>query len=292
MKVGVCLSNYGKSSVDSLREVSLECESLGYDSIWLTDHILMSSGSGTPYERFFESVTTASYLSALTKRVKIGFSVLIVPMRNPVIVAKQLAMIDVLSGGRLILGVGAGWNEQEFKNLGVSFEERGRRLDDSLRLIRNLWSGDREFHGKYIDQSFEDIIFEPRPIQKRLEIWVGGTSVAAMKRAIRLGDAWHPIVTPIADFRRMIEQFRAIPGGEDTAIGARIGLDMRAHSLNTSFRGFKQVQFCGNLDKDKTLMNQLVNLGLDYLVVTPDARGVATVSDQVHSLRRFARQFL
>jgi len=107
---------------------------------------------------------------------------------------------------------------------------RARGFDDSLRLIRKLWSDDGEFHGNYIEQSFKAAVFEPRPIQKKLEIWVGGTSLPAMKRAVRLGDAWRPTVAPIDDFRRMIERFRKIPGAKDTPVRAGIGLDMKTLS--------------------------------------------------------------
>src|SRR5213593_2471418 len=138
MKLGVCVPNYGETcSVEALRTVAAEAEKQGYDSIWCTDHVLMPKNSGTPYEKVFESVTTLAYLAATTNRLRLGISSLITPMRNPVVVAKQLATIDNLSNGRLILATSAGWNETEFSHLGSNFHNRGKRLDGSIQLIKD-----------------------------------------------------------------------------------------------------------------------------------------------------------
>src|SRR6266849_334480 len=198
MKFGVCVPNYGESSsTEALRDVALEAERAGCDSLWTTDHILMPKNSGTPYERIFDSITTLAYLAAVTDKVKLGISSLIIPMRNPVLIANQLATVDNISHGRLMLAAGAGWNEKEFAHLGSNFHNRGKRLDASLRLIRALWGGETSFKSRILGLEFSDAVFEPHPIQKRLSIWIGGTSKAAMKRAATLGDAWHPNVQPL-----------------------------------------------------------------------------------------------
>src|SRR5436309_7638947 len=131
-------------------------------------------------------------------------------IRNPVVVAKQLATIDNLSGGRLMLATGAGWNEKEFAHLGSNFHNRGKRLDASIRLIRSLWRGETNFKSRVLGIEFSDAVFEPRPIQKHLSIWIGGTSKAAMKRAATLGDAWHPNVQPLDQFTRLVTEFKEI----------------------------------------------------------------------------------
>src|SRR5437870_13462210 len=119
MKFGVCVPNYGESSsAEALRTVALEAESAGCDSLWTTDHILMPRNSGTPYERIFDSIATLSYLAAITDSVKLGISSLITAMRNPVVVAKQLAPLDHLSDGMIMLATRLGWNETEFAHLG------------------------------------------------------------------------------------------------------------------------------------------------------------------------------
>jgi len=151
MKFGVCVPNYGESSsLEALRTVAFEAESAGCDSLWTTDHILISRNSGTPYERIFDSITTLAYLTGITKRVKLGISSLIIAMRNPVVVAKQLATIDNLSAGRLMLAVGVGWNEKEFAHLGSNFHNRGKRVDASIRLIRALWREETSFKSRVL----------------------------------------------------------------------------------------------------------------------------------------------
>ena len=127
MKLGVCVPNYGETSTpDAIQRIAVEAEQMGFDSVWCTDPLLMPRNSGTPYERIFESITTLGYLAGVTSKVRLGFSSLIIAMRNPVVVAKQLATIDNLSNGRVILATSAGWNEKEFSNLGSNFHNRGR----------------------------------------------------------------------------------------------------------------------------------------------------------------------
>ena len=268
-----------------MKRIAAECERLGYDSIWLTDHVLMQKRSGTPYGRIFESLTSAAFLASVTRKVKIGISVLIIPMRNPVLVAKQLATIDCLSGGRLILGVGAGWNESEFRNLGADFHSRGVRLDDSINLIKALWNGKNSYVSKRAS-------FEPSPVQKRLPIWVGGTSTAAMNRALELGDAWHPGAYSMEETERFVEQFKRLRNSDGHPICLRIGLNLKSTSIHGSFRGTKTLQFCGDMNKNESLLKKLRSMGVSYLLLTPDTLGKTAIEDQSQSLSKFARKFL
>src|SRR6267143_516780 len=167
MKFGVCVPNYGESSSpEALRTVALEAERADCDSLWTTDHVLMPRNSGTPYERIFDSITTLAYLAPITNRVRLGISSLIIAMRNPVVVAKQLATIDNLSGGRLVVAIGVGWNEKEFVHLGSNFHNRGKRVDASIRLMRALWRGEASFKSRALGIELSDAVFDPRPIQK------------------------------------------------------------------------------------------------------------------------------
>jgi hypothetical protein len=190
------------------------------------------------------------------------------------------------------LGAGAGWNEQEFRNLGADFHSRGKRLDESIRLIRALWSGERKFRSRQLKLTFRDVAFEPVPIQKRLPIWVGGTSEVAMKRAMKLGDVWHPGAYSLEEIQRIVKQFKRLPGSGKTPIGMRIGLDMKAKTLTGRFRGEKTLQFCGDMNKNAALLGKLRGMGASYLLLTPDTLGKTPVTDQVLALRRFARRFL
>ncbi len=153
MKFGVCVPNYGNNiSPDGLIKFAKLAEELGYDSVWSTDHILLSKGSNTPYENIFESIGTLFYIASKTEKVKVGVSSLVMALRNPVIIAKELATLDNFSSGRVMLATGAGWNEEEFNNLGADFHHRGIILDESIRLIRMLWESKGSpvnFDGKY-----------------------------------------------------------------------------------------------------------------------------------------------
>jgi probable F420-dependent oxidoreductase len=184
-------------------------EALGFDSIWFADHVVIPRNvrAAYPYSvdhvstfnpdrPFHEMMTTLAYLAGCTERIRLGPNVLIVPYRPPLLQAKQLTMLDVLSGGRLILGVGVGWMEEEFEALGVPpFAERGAVTDEYLRLFKTLWTEETPtFNGKYCQVS--EIGFLPKPIQKpHPPIWVGGHTGPALRRTAELGDAWLPLGT-------------------------------------------------------------------------------------------------
>jgi len=291
MKFGVCIPNYGETStVEGLRTVALEAEKTGYSSVWCTDHVLMPTHSGTPYERILDSLTSLAYLAPLTSTVKLGISSLITAMRNPVIVAKQLATIDQLSGGRVMLATSAGWNEREFTHVGVNFHDRGKRLDDSIRLIRTLWNDEKpSFEGKRIPHKFSDVVFEPRPVQKRLTIWIGGYSKAAMNRAARLGDAWHPNALPFEVFRRMVAEFRRLEGAGDKEVCVRIGLNMKAaQSVYTGPQGELRLLLTGDMEENQRTISELEKLGVTQMIVAPSPDGKVPISNQVESLRLLA----
>lgn len=291
MKFGVCVPNYGESSNrDAIVSIATEAENLGYDSLWTTDHILMQKNSGTPYERIYESITTLSYLSAMTKKIKLGISSLIIAMRNPLVAAKQIATVDNLSNGRVMLAVGAGWNEIEFSFTGSNFHDRGKRLDDSIRLIRALWEGKSNFKGRYIDQWFDSSVFEPKPISK-LKIWVGGVSVSAMRRAIKLGDAWHPNAYPIDQFKKMVMQFYSLAGNRKE-IAVRIGINMRSEEAEyIGPRGERRLALVRNERKNRELIEELSSMGIGYLVVAPNHDGKVAKEEQIEAIRLVSKLF-
>jgi probable F420-dependent oxidoreductase len=292
MKFGVCVPNYGESSSpEALRTVALEAERGGCDSLWTTDHILMPRNSGTPYERIFDSITTLAYLAPITNRVKLGISSLIIAMRNPVVVAKQLATIDNLSGGRLMLAIGVGWNEKEFVHLGSNFHNRGKRVDASIRLIRALWKGDTGFKSRVLGVEFSDAVFEPHSIRKHLSIWIGGTSTAAMKRAVALGDAWHPNVQPLDQFTKLVTEFREIsPEAKTKEICVRIGINTKAEqSEYKSPQGERRIMLSGNHAENKKIVSVLEQFGVSYIVAVPSPDGKASVSNQVDSIKALTK---
>jgi len=296
MRFGVCIPNYGETtSVDGLRTVAVEAERMGYDSVWTTDHVLMPAQSGTPYERIFESVTSLAYLASVTSTVKLGVSSLIMAMRNPAVVVKQLATIDHFSGGRVMLATSAGWNESEFQHLGSNFHDRGKRLDESIKLIRALWNNasGAKFEGKKISHKFTNPKFEPQPIQKKLTIWIAGNSKAAMKRAAKLGDAWHPNVTPLDTFRSLVSEFRSIPEAKGKDICVRIGLNPKAtESEYVSPQGERRLLLSGNMAENKNTVTELEKLGVTHMLVTPSPDGNVPIPDQVLNLMALSEAFI
>jgi probable F420-dependent oxidoreductase len=296
MKFGVCVPNYGDTlSLDTLRSVAQESEKLGYNSIWTTDHVLMPSGSGTPYERIFDSVSSLAYLASVTNSVKLGISSLIIAMRDPVVTVKQLASIDAFAGGgRVMVAMAAGWNEKEFSNLGADFHRRGKILDESIELFRSLWRGDSNFHGNYLKVNFADAVFEPRPSVQQIPIWIGGASKSAMKRAANLGDAWHPNVLPLDIFKSLVSQFRGIsPSAKRKEICVRIGINTRAkESEYLGPAGEKRLIFSGDMEQNQKIVSELEGLGVSEALLVSSPDGKIPAGAQIQSIREFSQKFL
>lgn len=193
MKYGIAIRNMGPQSTrTTIRACVAAAEALGYDAVFVSDHLCIppdqTEGSGG---RYLDVLTTLAYLAGVTERVRLGVSVLVVPYRPAVLTAKQLATIQELSGERVILGVGVGWMKPEFEALGVKKSQRGRITDETLRVIRHLFSQEAApYMGELV--SFPAFVFSPRPA--RPVIWIGGNSENALSRVIEFGDGWHPML--------------------------------------------------------------------------------------------------
>jgi probable F420-dependent oxidoreductase len=203
MNFGVWLPNCRHlAAPDVIRGTAVRAEELGYESVWVSDHVVVPSANVVNFgETVFDPLVTLAVVAGATQRVQLGTTVLIVPYRNAVVTAKMVASLDALSGGRVVLGIGAGWVAAESAMLGVPFKERGAMTDEYLRAMRELWTSPRpSFTGTYTQ--FGDLVFEPKPLQKpHPPIWVGGHSRAALRRAAEVGAAWHPINRPPAELR-------------------------------------------------------------------------------------------
>lgn len=209
MEFGFSLPGRGPlADPDVVLKLATRADALRYSSLFVTDHIVLpasTAGSVYPYspsgqfpgggrQDYLEPLTLLAWLARATRRVRLGTSVLVIPYRHPLATAKMLATLDVLSGGRMILGAGVGWLREEFAALGAPpFEERGAVTDEYLALIRAAWTTDPvSFTGKYC--RVQEVHVLPKPRQPGgIPIWIGGHSDAALRRAARLGDGWHPI---------------------------------------------------------------------------------------------------
>jgi len=212
MDYGICIPNFpdgaSPEGIDAAAEVA---EQLGWSTVWTTDHVLVGHDSAADYGRIYEAILTLAWVGARHTRVTLGTSVIVVPPRNAVVLAKELATLDSLTGGRVIAGVGVGWNEREFANIGEGgrFRVRGAYLDEAIRLWRHLWSGSREpFQGSFT--SIDDFVFGPLPEQgAKLPIYVGGRTEPALRRAGRLADGYHSSATSPAKYAPRIPVIRA-----------------------------------------------------------------------------------
>ncbi|MCS5654411.1 MAG: LLM class F420-dependent oxidoreductase [Dehalococcoidia bacterium] len=208
MKYGFTLPGRGHlATPERLGIIARKGEEFGFDTLLTGDHILVPKNISSVYPyteggefpgsgsgESMEQITLLSYIAGQTSKIRLVTSVLIVPHRNPLIAAKSLATLDLLSEGRLVVGVGVGWMREEFQALGLPpFEERGAVTDEYIRAFKVLWTEDApHFQGKYI--SFDDISFLPKPVQKpHPPIWVGGESRPALRRTAELADGWYPL---------------------------------------------------------------------------------------------------
>ena len=176
-------------------DVAALAEDLGYESLWVGEHVVLPEPRtpGSPLAAstpLLDPVVTLTYLAAATRRVRLGTGIIILPQRNPLVLAKELASLDVVSGGRLLLGIGVGGLQAEFEALGVPFADRGRRTDEHLDAMRALWEMDRPaYQGRLV--AFSAVDAHPRPVQRPLPVLVGGHSDAALRRAVERGQGWY-----------------------------------------------------------------------------------------------------
>jgi probable F420-dependent oxidoreductase len=227
MKIGLFAVNYGTcGDATSAVRIAQAAEAAGFESVWTGEHIvlpdpLLSSFPIAPDTPMLDTTVALTWLAAHTKRVRIASGIIVLPFRNPLLLAKELATLDVVSGGRLIIGVGAGWMEPEFKALGVPMEKRGERMDDALRAMRAIWTMEHPEH-EGPSASFRGVASYPRPIQRPMPpIVIGGESSAAFRRAVTTANGWYGFGLTVEQTKQHIEGLRR--AGEQNARPAELG---------------------------------------------------------------------
>ena len=229
MKFGIAFANTGPfAQPGPAVEFARAAEAAGFESLWTVEHVVVPSGYDSPYpydpsgkmpggEDFPipDPLIWLAYLASATSTINLATGILILPQRNPVVLAKELATLDHLSGGRMQLGIGVGWMEEEFDAIGVPFAERGRRTDDHVGAMRALWSQEKaSFHGEFTQ--FDDCISRPQPVAGSIPVHIGGHTDIAARRAGRLGDGFFPGKGNHAELARTFELVRAHGGGART----------------------------------------------------------------------------
>jgi probable F420-dependent oxidoreductase len=284
MIFGLNLPNYSSlGNRDAMVAIAERAEALGYSSLWTSDHILVPKNRPEPFGNVLESFTTLAYLAARTERIRLGTGILVLPQRNPLLVAKQAATVNHLSGGRLTLGVAVGYIEEEYAYLGADFANRGRLADEYIAALRELFESDApDFHGEHV--SFTDALFSPKPTAP-IPIVVGGSSPGALKRAAKLGDGWYGL--------------RLSPESAGAAI---VTMDDLGHRENFALSLRVQTRVGGTvadaqpeatLHGDRSAIVEQVNrygaAGVQHLVIEPVSNDLRDFLDQIE---RFTKEVM
>lgn len=270
MKLGITLRNMGEQSTpDLMADCAKAAEDAGLDSIWITDHIAIptddAEGSGG---RYLDTLTTLAWLAGVTSRIKLGSGVLILPYRPKLPTAKQIATVQELSKGRLLLGVGVGWMEAEFKALGVDRKDRGRITDETLEFLNECFESDE------VELNRQEFLFKPRPPKPK--ILVGGSAPHALERAVKYGDGWLPMAQSPDQIAASIETYDALCDESGQARGEVTAL----------------VPFAVNHDADaKALIDSYDRVGVDRVICGVGYDDLAGYQASVAKLERLLNAF-
>jgi probable F420-dependent oxidoreductase len=290
MDYGLVLPSLGDgASRDGIAAAVELAEEHGFGDVWGTDHLLVDPAAADDYGRIFEIVTTLAWVAARSESVKLGTSVIVVPMRNAVVMAKQLATLDVLSDGRLIAGFGVGWNPDEFANVGVSdrLAVRGAYTEEAIALCRHLWSGSTEpFHGRF--HEFADFVFGPLPPRREIPIWLGGRDERALRRAGRVADGYHSSGAGPGSFEKRLAVVRAAAeaaGRPLPRLSARVRVELDAEPQPSFYT------MHGSAERIAGEIRAFAELGVDHLALAFPPRdpaglraAVARFSEEIRPL--------
>lgn len=310
MEFGFSLPGRGPlASIDVVLKLAEKADALRFDSLFVTDHVVMpvaSAKSVYPYttsgqfpgglaQDYLEPLATLSHLAHATTRTRLGISVLVIPYRNPVLQAKMLATIDVLSKGRVILGAGVGWLREEFEALGAPpFEERGRVTEDYIKLMRAAWTTDPvSYEGKHY--AMRDIHVLPKPVQRGgIPVWIGGHTGAALRRAGTIGDGWHPIaMRPPAMLGpdeygakvKEIHEWARRAGRDPKSITLTIRVPMEVRARNAKPASGERPPFQGTADEIAADIRRYQALGVSHFVFDHTVQELRAV---LANIERFA----
>jgi len=303
MKLGFYLPQVGTHvSPEGIREVAQRGEEMGYHSAWVLERLLWPLEPQTPYtdtpdgswpeeyQIVYDPIETLTFAVAHTHRIKLGTSVMVLPYYQPVMLGRRLATLDVLSGGRLLCGVGVGYSKDEFDASGVTFEKRGRRSDEFLRALMAVWGEDPvEFHGEYyhIPKSF----IGPKPVQEpRTPIYWGGVGLKTLRRAATSGDGWHPY--GFASFDALSKDIATLQelwreaGREPSSLEVIMALTPIVTELPL---GADRAPLTGSLDQIKSDAKRLEEMGVTQLVLllifTPQDAPIPAMLRRLEQLR-------
>ena len=304
MQFGVHLptywTDYGTSNMRvAIEEAAKAAEALDYATLWANDTVIVPSnfrfqGHDVDNLQVIEPLITLATLIHLVPRIKLGTHVLVLPQRNAIIVAKQVAALNLLSENRLILGVGVGWRAEEFKLLNADFEHRGAVADEAIEVMRTLWRDPvASFHGQFYD--FSDAEFLPKPVGDGPPIWVGGNTAAAIRRTTRIGDAWIPFGPGLAEFKTGVASLRELTRGRRCPMFAatmNLRIDTPSGPAGPTKSSHLPINCAGSPDKISDYLEQYRQAGLEYMLCLFESEGVNDLLRQMHTFaEHIAPQF-
>ena len=302
MKIGFGLPQMGPAaSPDAVVKAAQRAEELGYDSVWVIERLLYPLKPQTPYpatpdgslpdvyKRVLDPLATLAFLAAKTSRVGLGTSVLDMPYYNPVMLARQLTTLDVLSQGRLRLGLGLGWSKDEYDAVGATFKGRGARADEFIQVLKAIWTTDPvEFQGKFYN--IPKSIIQPKPVQKpHPPIYLASLSEAALKRVARLADGWNPVGIPVEGMGQMFQGVKEMAKAEGRDPSS-LRLLVRAHpEITEKPLGKDRWAFAGTLEQIKEDISRCRDLAVEELffdpIFSPDGQSLDGFLSRMEQMR-------
>lgn len=270
------------SDPTTIRDFAQSAEQLGYSHILAYEHVLGAnadrpggwSGIYSHHDPFLEPFALLSFMAGITSRISFLTSILVLPQRQTALVAKQAATLDLLSGGRLRLGVGVGWNELEFQALGEDFHNRGRRIEEQIELMRMLWTQPLVQYGGQWHQ-VPDAGINPLPIQRPIPVWFGGHADAVLRRVARLGDGWIPNYRTPQDLEPHLDRLRGYLDQQGRSLD-QLGIEVRLHYRE------------GDLERLGRLMEEWSAMGATHLGLNTMNSRLEGPTEHIDALRHFA----
>ncbi|MCC7364938.1 MAG: LLM class F420-dependent oxidoreductase [Dehalococcoidia bacterium] len=296
MQIGVHLPHLGRQADrDHLIRFAREADQLGIESAWTSDHIAWPTEvhSKYPYTKdgsfpapfnvpWLDPIGTLLFVAGCTERIRLGTTVMIMGYRPPVQTAKLWSTLDVVSGGRAILGVGVGWMREEFEILGMPYDNRGARADEQLEIFEKLFTEPLpSYNGKYY--SFPEIGFQPKPVNGHIPVWVGGTTEAAFRRTVRFGDGLHGAFTPVKELGEHWQRVQQLCA-EEGRDGSKLELSIRLY-LDWDGTAEEAKSLSSNVDQMVNRAGEYAEVGVSHIIL--DIMGRGGVDARLESLRRF-----
>lgn len=284
MKIGISLSNYGKlPSRNFLKDAAVEIENQELDSIWTSDHIIVPKNND-PWTRVFETITTLGFLASITETVQLGTSILLVSLREPLVLAKQIATLDSLSDGRVMIGVGIGWNKKEFDLLGYDFKNRTDTIVENIDIMRKMWAGE------YTKQGYS---CEPMPVSDNgPPILIGGQSNGALKRVASIGDGWHPVGISSEQYISGMQKITQMKK-RDYIWSLRINFaaNQKIESHYTGTDGNPRLRLVGSINEIILQIQEYQKIGLTHLICDIRADSKQEYFEQLKSIGQIKKSF-